>query len=190
MSLQPILPGIIKQFQYYKQLGDQTLLQLQPEELHWQPNSDSNSIAILIHHMSGNMLSRFTHFLLEDGEKSWRNRDMEFEPGHQPPGQLIEQWELGWRCLFDRLKNLNETDLDSIVYIRNMGHTALEAVFRQLAHYSYHVGQMVYVGKMLRGQHWKPLSIPKGESRLYNQKQFSQPKKRKHYTDDFLKNTE
>ena len=147
MGLQPILPGIIKQFQYYKQLGDQTLLQLQPEDLHWQPNNDSNSIAILIHHMSGNMLSRFTNFLLEDGEKSWRNRDQEFETSNDSPVQLLEKWEQGWTCLLDSLDDLKEADLDSIVYIRNMGHTALEAIYRQLAHYSYHVGQIVYIAK-------------------------------------------
>lgn len=190
MSRQPILPGIIKQLQYYKQLGDQTILQLQPDELYWQDNDDSNSVAILIKHMAGNMLSRFTNFLSEDGEKGWRNRDHEFETSDETSEQLVEKWQQGWRCLFDCLKNINEDDLDSIIYIRNRGHTALEAIFRQLAHYSYHVGQMVYIGKLLKGEQWQSLSIPKGQSQLYNQEQFDKPKSRKHFTDDLLKDTE
>jgi hypothetical protein len=136
--------------------------------------------------MAGNMRSRFTNFLSEDGEKTWRNRDLEFESGNESTQLLSDKWEEGWLYLFSSLRNLNESDLETIVFIRNMGHSALEAIFRQLAQYSYHVGQMVFIGKMLRGPHWKNLSIPKGQSQLYNDKLFGQPKGRKHFTDDLL----
>ena len=187
---QNVLPGLIKQFHYYKKLGDQTLSEMKEKELIWQYNDESNSLAILINHLSGNMLSRFTGFLNEDGEKTWRNRDAEFASGPVTRDELLKRWNTGWKCLFDQLDAMEESDLGTIVYIRNVGHTALEAILRQLAHYAYHVGQMVFIGKMLRDGEWKSLSIPKGESGQFNQHYFDQPKSIKHFTDDFLRDRE
>lgn len=181
------LDSIKKQFLYYKSLGDSTFKQLQPEDFHKQFNDDSNSIAIIIQHLSGNMLSRWTDFLTTDGEKEWRQRDSEFENQTLSQPQLIEIWEKGWSCLFSALNQLTHQDLDKIIYIRNQGHTVMEAINRQLAHYPYHVGQMVFLGKMLCSNGWNSLSIPKGNSNQYNAEKFNESKVRKHFTDDYLK---
>ena len=176
--------GIIKQFCYYKTLGDKTLEQLSFEDMNFSPNDDSNSISIIVKHLVGNMLSRWTNFLTEDGEKSWRERDQEFEASYRSKQELIAAWETGWNCLFDAIKPLNDGDMSTLVYIRNEGHTVAEAIFRQLGHYSYHIGQIIYIGKMLKADAWISLSIPKGNSDAYNQHKFSQPKEPRHYTDD------
>lgn len=178
------LSSIIKQFEYYKTLGDKTLNQVDEKSLFWQYNHDSNSIAIIVKHIAGNMLSRWTNFLTEDGEKTWRKRDEEFEDTFKTKQEVLDAWNKGWDCLFNAIKPLQEDDLESIVYIRNQGHTVLEAINRQLAHYSYHVGQMVFLGKMIKGDDWQSLSIPKGKSSTYNQEKFSKQKERKHFTDD------
>ena len=180
------LISIKKQFRYYKSLGDKTFEQLNPEKLHWQPNEASNSIAVIVKHIVGNMLSRWTNFTTEDGEKEWRERDQEFIDTYQSKEALLESWEKGWKCLFDALNHLSDEDLNNIVYIRNQGHTIAEAINRQLAHYPYHIGQIVYLGRMILDNEWQSLSIPKGESSSFNEKKFNQQKERGHYTDDFL----
>ncbi|MDH3708847.1 MAG: DUF1572 domain-containing protein [Cyclobacteriaceae bacterium] len=182
------LESTLKQFQYYKLLGDRTFVQLSEEEILWQPGEESNSIAIIANHMVGNMLSRWTDFLTADGEKEWRNRDMEFESVIKNKAQLLARWEQGWDCLFQALDTVNEDNFDTIVYIRNQGHSILEAINRQLAHYSYHVGQIILLGKIIKGDQWQSLSIPKGQSEQYNHSKFSQPKSKKHFTDEFLSN--
>src|SRR5690606_10328919 len=126
------------------------------------------SISIIAKHIVGNMLSRWTHFLTEDGEKTWRDRDAEFEDTYTSKEDLIAAWESGWFCLFKALKSLNTSDLERIMYIRNEGHTVTEAINRQLAHYPYHIGQIVFLGKLLKGHDWLSLSIPKGNSATYN----------------------
>ena len=133
------LESIRKQFEYYKMLGDRTIDQLPDDKLFWQYNEESNSIAIIVKHLYGNMLSRWTDFLTTDGEKEWRNRDAEFENNLNSKETLIEMWEEGWKCFFNALNLLNAEDLNRIIYIRNEGHTVLEAINRQLAHYPYHV---------------------------------------------------
>ena len=158
----------IRRFRYYKNLGDKTLAVLTSEQLHYRPNEESNSIAIIIHHMSGNMLSRWTNFLTEDGEKPWRQRDEEFEMTDQTKEQVIARWEKGWSCFFDTLVSLKEDDLLSTVTIRQEPLTVIDAINRQLAHYPYHVGQMIYVAKLLTNTEWVSLSIPKGGSGTYN----------------------
>ncbi|UKM64254.1 DUF1572 domain-containing protein [Flavobacteriaceae bacterium GSB9] len=178
------LSSIIKQLEYYKSLGDKTFSQLSFEDMQWQANEDSNSISIIVKHMAGNMLSRWTNFLTEDGEKSWRNRDDEFISSYLSKEELVASWESGWHCLFKALAPLNEKDLEQIIYIRNGGHTVLEAINRQLAHYAYHVGQIVFLGKLLKGNDWKSLSIPKGKSSGYNQEKFRNKKDKRHFTDD------
>lgn len=184
-----LVKGIIKQFQYYKQLGEQTFEQLTEEDLFWQYNENSNSIAIIVNHLSGNMLSRWTDFLTTDGEKEWRNRDEEFEDTIKTKEQFLEKWEKGWKCLFVALSQIKtDEDLQQIIYIRNEGHTVIEAINRQLAHYPYHVGQIVFIGKLLKDNKWNSLSIPKNKSSDYNQTKFSSDKKTQHFTDEFLKN--
>lgn len=182
-----LMNGIIKQFQYYKQLGEKTFSQLSEQDLFWQYNENSNSIAIIVNHLSGNMLSRWTDFLTTDGEKEWRNRDEEFEAQIQSKDELLEKWQRGWNCMFDALKCIKkEEDLEQVIYIRNEGHTVIEAINRQLAHYPYHVGQIVFIGKLLKDAEWNSLSIPKNKSSDYNQNKFSSDRKKQHFTDEFL----
>ncbi len=176
-----------KQFEYYKLLGDKTFAQLSDEQLYWQYNADSNSVAIIVKHLWGNMLSRWTDFLTTDGEKEWRNRDAEFETEDKTRAALLAKWNEGWSCLFNALNQLSEADLEKIIYIRNQGHTVMEAINRQLAHYPYHVGQIVFLGKMLCGEKWQSLSIPKGNSASYNAEKFSQEKSKQHFTDEYIK---
>ncbi len=178
------LESIKKQFLYYKMLGEKAMEQLQEEQLFWQYNGESNSIAILVNHIAGNMLSRFTEFLTTDGEKPWRNRDAEFTNPFQNKAELMEHWNKGWDCLMNALNQLTEADLEKIIYIRNDGHTVTEAINRQLAHYPYHIGQMVFIAKMLKNEDWKTLSIARNKSADYNSRKFSQDKDRRHYTDD------
>lgn len=178
------LQSATKQFEYYKLLGDKTFEQLSNEELHKEFITDTNSIAIIVKHLVGNMLSRWTNFLTEDGEKSWRHRDAEFIDTLKTKGELISTWNKGWNCLFNTLNSLSENDLERIIYIRNHGHTVTEAINRQLSHYAYHVGQIVFLGKLLKGNNWQSLSIPKGNSKRYNAEKFSKEKSRKHFTED------
>ncbi len=178
------LSSVIKQFEYYKSLGDKTFNQLSFEDLQKEFVEDSNSISIVVKHLAGNMLSRWTNFLTEDGEKTWRQRDQEFEDSYTSKDDLIKNWNKGWQCLFDAITPLSESDLERIIYIRNQGHTVTEAINRQLAHYSYHLGQIVLLGKLVKGENWQSLSIPKGNSKTYNVEKFSKEKGRRHFTDD------
>jgi len=175
-----------KQFEYYKMLGEKTFQQLEEQDLFFQPGPESNSIAIIVKHLWGNMLSRWTDFLTADGEKDWRDREGEFEATIRNGDELRQYWETGWSCLFQALSTVNEENFHTIVYIRNKGHSVVEAVNRQLAHYAYHVGQIVFIGRMIKGEGWQSLSIPKGQSSAYNEKHFAQPKRREHFTDEFL----
>jgi hypothetical protein len=162
------LSTVIKRLKYYKELGEQTFAQLEERDLHYLPTSESNSIAVIVQHLTGNMLSRFTNFLTEDGEKEWRQRDDEFEIHDLSKQQIIELWNKGWQCCFDALEALTENDLMTIIYIRKEPLTVVDAVNRQLAHYPYHIGQIVYIGRMIKDKTWKNLSIPKGQSLQYN----------------------
>lgn len=179
------LESITKQFEYYKMLGEKTFAQVPDEKLFWQFNEDSNSIATIVKHLSGNMLSRWTDFLTTDGEKEWRNRDDEFENDIATKDELLKKWNDGWKVFLDTLKSLKEEDLEKIIYIRNQGHTVMEAINRQLAHYPYHIGQIVFTGKMY-AEKWASLSIPKGNSKGFNDDKFSKPKHKAHFTDEFL----
>jgi hypothetical protein len=178
------LGSVIKQFSYYKMLGEKAMAQVPDEALFWQYNAASNTIAIIVNHIVGNMLSRFTDFLTTDGEKPWRNRDAEFEEQFSNRDEMMAQWEKGWNQLLTTLQNLREDQLDTIVYIRNDGHTVLEALNRQLAHYPYHIGQIVYIAKMIRDENWESLSIPRNQSKGYNARKFNQERTKRHFTDD------
>ena len=178
------LISVIKQFEYYKSLGDKTIAQISFEELKQEFAEDSNSISIIVKHIVGNMLSRWTNFLTEDGEKTWRKRDEEFTDTFASKEELIVTWDKGWECLFEAIKYLKFKDLDKFIYIRNQGHTVTEAINRQMMHYAYHVGQIVFLGKLIKGTQWKSLSIPKGKSIAYNQDKFSKDKEKRHFTED------
>lgn len=180
------LESVKKQFEYYKLLGDKTFSQLSEEDLFWQYNEESNSIAIIVKHLWGNMLSRWTDFLTSDGEKEWREREAEFENDIASFDELNEKWEEGWTCLFNALNSLGKDNFDTTIYIRNLGHTVVEAINRQLAHYAYHIGQLVFIGRMIQGEKWESLSIPKGKSGEFNKEKFSKPKRREHFTKEFL----
>ncbi|MEH6940734.1 DUF1572 domain-containing protein [Bacillus sp. JJ722] len=160
---------IIRRFQSVKSLGDKSINQLSEEELQWILNEESNSIAIIIKHVSGNMVSRWTNFLTSDGEKPDRNREQEFVDPIQAGQDLIRSWNQGWNILFDALHQLTEQDLLKNVYIRGESHIVLDAIERQLAHYAYHVGQIVYIGKQIKNEKWESISIPKGKSEAYLQ---------------------
>jgi hypothetical protein len=163
------LTTTIKRLKYYKDLGEKTFAQLQEKDFHWQPSSESNSIAVIIRHMSGNMLSRWTNFLTEDGEKEWRQRDDEFGMNDDSKQLLIETWDKGWNCFLDSLNSLSADDLLKTIYIRKEAMSAIDAITRQVAHYSYHIGQIVYIGRIIQNENWKSLSIPKNHSQQYNQ---------------------
>jgi hypothetical protein len=156
-------------FQSVKQLGDKAIGQLSDEELRWSANDASNSIAIIVKHMSGNMISRWTDFLTSDGEKPNRKRDEEFLDTLSSKVEILGAWGKGWDILFDAIGNLNEADLLKTITIRGEKHTVIDAIERQLAHYSYHVGQIVFIGKLLKNGSWESLSIPAGKSEEYLQ---------------------
>lgn len=152
---------VIKQFQSYKSLAENAFVQVKDEQLFIKANGESNSIAMIVQHMAGNMLSRWTDFMTTDGEKDWRKRDEEFEPIQHSKTAVYLLWETGWQCLFDALEGLSPAELQHTVYIRKEAQTVLEAINRQLAHYSYHVGQIIFIAKMLKEEDWNSLSIPK-----------------------------
>ncbi|MGB5356937.1 MAG: DUF1572 family protein [Eudoraea sp.] len=165
-----------QQVKYYKSLGERTFEQLEEIDLFWQPNPSSNSIAVIVNHLWGNMLSRWTDFLFTDGEKEWRNRDLEFKEVIKSKEELLQKWEAGWTCLFKALETIDQRNFNTTIYIRNQAHTPLEAINRQLAHYAYHVGQLVYIGKLVKETSWKSLSIPIGKSSDFNKTKFSKGK--------------
>lgn len=162
------LSSAVKRFREEKTLGDKTLAVLNEEELQRQPNDASNSVAVIVQHLHGNMLSRWTNFLTEDGEKSWRKRDDEFETKTISKEAVLAIWEEGWKVLLDTLESLTDNDLLKTITIRTQPLLVVDAINRQLAHYSYHVGQIVYLGRWIRDDQWQSLSIPKGRSSAYN----------------------
>lgn len=166
------LTSVKKEFQRYKSLGEKAIAQVPDEALHWQYNDESNSIATTVKHLWGNMLSRWTDFLTTDGEKEWRQRDAEFEEDKASRQEIMARWEEGWSCLFAALDSLTEANLNQVVYIRAEPHSVMEAINRQLAHYPYHVGQIVYLARMQAGTGWKSLTIPKNKSEEFNKKMF------------------
>ncbi len=171
---QGFLKDCIKRFKAYKELGDKTFDQLADADFFFRPSPESNSIAIIIQHMYGNMMSRWTNFLTEDGEKSWRKRDAEFEAMDCTKADLLSFWNTGWQVVFNTLESLQEADLMKIVTIRAEPHLVYDVILRQLAHYPYHIGQILYIGKIIRDKDWKSLSIPKGGSDAYLQQMQAQ----------------
>lgn len=168
------LLSAIQQFEYYKSLAEKAFAQIPDEQLLWQYNAECNSVAIIVQHLHGNMLSRWTEFLTTDGEKENRNRDIEFEIVTSTRAEMMERWNAGWECTFAAIKPLSENDLIRTVFIRGEAHTVVEAINRQIAHYAYHVGQIVFIGKMLADANWKSLSVPRGESQKFNDEKYRQ----------------
>jgi hypothetical protein len=167
------LDTCIKVFQQYKKLGEKAMEQLDNDQLNWTPSSESNSVVLIVKHLYGNMLSRWTDFLTTDGEKEWRNRDNEFVTERKLSHEEINwMWEDGWALLFKTLYALTDADLDKKVKIRGEEHSVIEALERQIAHYSYHIGQIVYLAKICKDKDWKSLSIPKNKSKEFNDLMF------------------
>ena len=151
-------------FKYYKRLGERDIEQIPDPALFATLDAESNSIAIVVKHLAGNMRSRWTDFLTSDGEKPDRNRDSEFEAPPKTRQELLEMWEAGWRYLFLALAPLSGADLERTVMIRTEPHSVMQAINRQLAHYAYHVGQIVYLAKHFAGTNWRALTVPRGHS--------------------------
>ncbi len=157
-----------KEFAYYRSLGEKTFAQLPDDDLFREPTPGTNSVAVIVKHMHGNMLSRWTDFLTTDGEKPWRQRDAEFENHLKTRDELLARWNEGWTCLFNAIDPLTPADLERTVLIRTEPHTVQQAIVRQLAHLPYHVGQVVLLGKLFLGDGFQSLSIPKGGSQVFN----------------------
>jgi Protein of unknown function (DUF1572) len=164
-----VVASIEGEYRRYKKLGEGVIDQLGYEELVVRGSSESLSIATLVWHVSGNLKSRFTDFLTSDGEKPWRQRETEFEERDVDRDAVLEKWAEGWATVLGAVKSLSDADLTRLVTIRGQSLTVCDALHRSLAHASYHVGQMVYIGKMLKGEEWQYLSIPPGGSTAYNQ---------------------
>ncbi len=158
-----------EKFHDVKKLAEKAMEQLTLEELNQLPSSESNSIAVIVRHLSGNMIARWTDFLHSDGEKAERNRDLEFEGSYPSKEELLSAWDKGWDALFAALSSLGPDDLMKTVTIRNEPHSVLKAIQRQLSHYSYHIGQIVYIGKQIKDTSWKNLSVPRGKSEQYTE---------------------
>jgi hypothetical protein len=169
------LKDVVDQFRKLKGLGDKALAQVRDEDLFVTLDPESNSLAILIQHMAGNLLSRWTDFLNSDGEKPNRDRDSEFVLISTTRAELLARWEEGWRCLFQAVAALSEEDLAMTVLIRAEPHSVIKAINRQLTHYGYHIGQIVFLAKHFASDHWQTLSVPRGGSAAFNATKLGRP---------------
>ena len=182
------LESVIDLYRYYQKLGAGAIGQLSQQQLHKRFSPDDNNIAVIVKHLAGNMKSRFTHFLTSDGEKPWRNRDGEFEDTLQHKEDILNCWNQSWELVITEISKLNEEQIqEHVVYIRNQGHSIIEALNRQLGHYAYHTGQIVYIAKSICGDRWQSLSIPKGKSDQFNQQQFGKDRVKTSFIKDWLK---
>lgn len=163
-----VIASIEAEYRRYKALAEAAIAQVGDEELAEIGPGGSNSIEMMVRHVSGNLRSRFTDFRTSDGEKPWRNRDDEFESANLTRQQLIDGWDEGWRALFEAIAGLTDADLSATVTVRRQSLRIDEALHRSLAHAAYHVGQIVYVAKAMRSDSWTCLSIPRGGSQAHN----------------------
>jgi hypothetical protein len=157
-------------FRYYKKLAERAMEQVTDEQLLTVLDGEANSIAIIVKHMAGNMRSRWMDFLISDGEKPDRNRESEFEDAPATREALMKLWEQGWNHLFTAIEPLGQTDMDRTITIRGEAHSVMQAINRQMGHYSYHCGQIVFLAKHLQHEQWKSLSIPRGKSADFNRR--------------------
>lgn len=161
------LENAAKNFQMYKGLAEKAAAQLADDQIFWTPDAEANSVAVIMKHLAGNMLSRWTDLFTTDGEKPWRNRDTEFVNEFSSRDEVFAYWDKGWSRLFETLGSLTPADLQKTVLIRNEPHTIVEALNRQLTHYAYHAGQIVFIAKHPKSADWQSLSIPRGKSADY-----------------------
>jgi Protein of unknown function (DUF1572) len=164
------LKDSISLFHFYKKLGERAIEQVTDQQLFQVLDEEMNSIAIIVKHMTGNMRSRWTDFLTSDGEKPNRNRDSEFVDPPSTRAALMEIWEEGWRCVFSAVEPLKDADLDRTVTIRGEDHSVMQAINRQIAHYAYHCGQIVFLAKQFQHSKWKSLSVPRNKSTNFNRR--------------------
>ncbi|PRZ15814.1 uncharacterized protein DUF1572 [Laceyella sediminis] len=174
---QAYLAVALDNFLDIKRMGERVLAQLNDEEINVIPADESNSIAIIVKHLVGNMRSRWSDFLTTDGEKPTRNREAEFEGGYPTLAAMKEEWKQGWQIVLDTVESLTPDDLLKTVTIRGQKHTVIQAIQRQVVHYSGHIGQMVYIGKWLKRDRWQSLSIPRGQSQTYLEEMLRQAEK-------------
>jgi hypothetical protein len=166
----PFLAALLDEFRKTKRLGERALEQLGDYDFFFKLNPQQNSVYAIVKHLSGNMLSRWTDFLTTDGEKPWRDREAEFVDEVVPRERIMELWEKGWASVFAALEPLDDSDLSKTVYIRREPHTVAQAAVRQVAHYAYHVGQILLIAKHLRGERWNYLTVPPGGSGALNRR--------------------
>lgn len=178
-----VIASVLETFRSQKTLAQRAIAQVSDEQLHQPLDPHTNSIAVIMQHLAGNMLSRWTDFLSTDGEKAWRDRDGEFVDQRSSRQQLEDQWEQGWACAMKSVSQLSDQALGKIVHIRGQPHTVIRALDRQIDHVGYHVGQIVQIARILAGDHWTTLSIPRGESEAYNRRVWPEGPQR----DDSLK---
>lgn len=167
-------------------LGDNTFSQLSESTILHRDSIESNSIAIIVYHLYGNMMSRWTDFLTTDGEKESRDRDNEFEEVISTKAEMLDYWEKGCACLFAAIDSVNSSNINQPIYIRQQKHSIIEALNRQMMHYAYHIGQIVYIGLQMKGKEWKSLSIPRGDSHKFNELKSSRGFHEGHYTEDWI----
>ncbi|WP_050801664.1 DUF1572 family protein [Ornithinibacillus scapharcae] len=171
MALEEEYLTIIKhQFKHLKERAEKGIAQLTEEEIHWKPSEESNNIAIIIKHLSGNMHSRWVDFLSTDGEKDYRDRDAEFVDDGHSMERLMQIWEQGWKLLFGTIENLQSSDLHKTVTLRQEPISVIQAIQTEISHISYHVGQILFIGKQIKDKDWTILSIPKNGSLAFNEK--------------------
>lgn len=168
MEALDFLDSARKEFRYYRSLGERAMAQLPDADLFKEPAPGNNSIAVIVQHLHGNMLSRWTEFLTSDGEKSWRDREGEFDPKLTARDELMARWNKGWDCLLAAIDPLTPADLERTVRIRTEPHSVAQAIARQLAHVPYHVGQIVLLAKLFKGEAFQSLSIPRGGTAAFN----------------------
>jgi hypothetical protein len=176
MSAESVVSVTLEEFEKIKKLADKAIEQLSDEQLHVTIDPESNSVAVIMRHMAGNMRSRWVNFLTSDGEKPDRMRDGEFEDPRQSRADLIAEWEHGWRCLFEAIRPLTDADLARTVMIRSEPHSVYKAMSRQVAHYAGHAYQILFLAKHLQGAKWTTLSIPRGQSEEFNRRMLAKMK--------------
>jgi uncharacterized damage-inducible protein DinB len=164
------LEDSVSLFRHYKKLAEGAMEQVSDDELFQAFDEEMNSIAIIAKHMAGNMRSRWTDFLTSDGEKPNRNRDSEFVEPPSTRAELMKMWNQGWDQVFEALEPLSDADMERKITIRGEPHSVMQAINRQIAHYAYHVGQIVFLAKHIKGSDWKSLSVPKNKSGEFNSK--------------------
>ena len=167
------------EFRRYKKLSDAAIAQLSDEELFRVPDEESNSVAVIMKHMAGNMISRWTDFLASDGEKPDRRRDQEFviDPAKTSRDELLAYWERGWKAVFDAVEPITENDFRKTVFIRGEAHSVMQAINRQIGHYAHHSGQIVFLAKHWKNKDWRTLSVPRGKSEEFNAKMSAKQQK-------------